>query len=202
MDGTIGEIRAFAGTFAPLNWQLCQGQTLSISAYTTLFAIIGTIYGGNGQTTFQLPNLQSRVVIGTGQGIGLPNYDAGQTLGEEGHTLNINEMPSHNHTVTSQTDNTPSSATFTLNGINATGGKPDPQNNVLAQDSGGKTIYAPSGLTISPMNAGSVTLNSFTSSVPTVTVNMAGSSLPHSNIQPVCAINYIICVQGIFPSRD
>jgi len=202
MEGTIGEIRAFGGTFPPMSWQFCAGQTLSISQNTALFAIIGTTYGGDGVSTFLLPNLQSRIVIGTGQGAGLPNYDAGQVLGEENHTLITNEIPGHNHTTTAQNDNTPSSAVFTVMGLNASGGKPAPQNNLLAQDNGGKTIYAPGGLTLTPMNAGSVTVSSFTTPAPTVTVNPAGNSIPHSNIQPVCGINYIICVEGIFPSRD
>src|SRR3569833_1441849 len=100
MEGTIGEIRAFAGNFAPLNWQFCQGQTISIAQETALFAIIGTTYGGDGVSTFQLPNTQSRIVIGTGQGPGLPNYDLGEVLGEEGHSLQITEMPAHSHTAT------------------------------------------------------------------------------------------------------
>jgi microcystin-dependent protein len=202
MEGTIGEIRAFGGNFAPRNWQFCAGQTLSISQYTTLFAIIGTTYGGDGVSTFLLPNLQSRIVIGAGQGLGLPAYNAGQMLGEENHTLTVNEIPGHNHPVTTQNDNTPSSAVFTLMGRNSTGGKPDPQSNVLAQDNGGKTIYAPGGLALSAMNAGSVTIGSFTTPAPNVVVNPAGGSIGHSNIQPVCGVNYIICLEGIFPSRD
>ena len=202
MEGTIGEIRAFAGNFAPQNWALCQGQTLSIAQYTALFSIIGTYYGGNGQSNFQLPNIQSRIVIGIGQGAGLPSYVPGEVLGEENHTLNIQEMPSHTHTVTSQTDTTPSAATFTLMGINASGGKSTPQGNLLGQDSLNKTLYAPGNSTVTAMNSGSVVLNSFTTAVPTVAVNTAGQSLPHNNIQPVLGMNYIICLQGIFPSRN
>jgi len=202
MEGTIGEIRAFAGNFAPANWALCQGQTMSIAQFTALFSILGTTYGGDGQTNFQLPNIQSRIVIGAGQGSGLPFYNPGDIVGEENHTLTTNEMPAHNHTVTSQTDNTPPSASVNIMAINATANKINPQNNLLAQDELGKTLYAPGSSATTPMNAGSIVLNSLTTTVPTVTVNMAGQSLPHSNIQPVLGINYIICLEGIFPSRN
>ena len=201
MEGTIGEIRAFAGNFAPLNWQFCQGQTISIAQETALFAIIGTTYGGDGVSTFQLPNTQSRIVIGTGQGPGLPNYDLGEVLGEEGHSLQITELPAHSHTATVQVSSTPASAVFVLNGVPGQGGKPQPQGNLLGQDTTA-TIYAPGGSPTVPMNAGSITITSLTAPPPTVTVSPAGSSLPHSNIQPVLGMNYIICINGIFPSRD
>jgi microcystin-dependent protein len=201
MEGTIGEIRAFAGNFAPMNWQFCQGQALSIAQETALFSILGTTYGGDGVTTFLLPNTQSRIVIGTGQGAGLPVYELGEVLGEEGHTLSVNEMPAHNHTATVQTGSTPASAVFELMGINGQGGKPLPQNNLLGQDATA-TIYAPGGSPPVAMNAGSVVLNSLTTALPTVTVGLDGSSVPHSNIQPVLGMNYIICINGIFPSRN
>lgn len=201
MEGTIGEIRGFAGNFAPLNWQFCQGQIMSIAQETALFAILGTTYGGDGVTTFQLPNIQSRIVIGTGQGLGLPDYALGEILGEEEHTLLTTEIPAHNHTATVQTDSTPASATFELMGVPGQGGKALPQNNLLGQDATA-TIYAPGGSPTVAMNAGSVTLDSLTVPVPGVTVSLAGSSIPHSNIQPVLAMNYIICINGIFPSRN
>jgi microcystin-dependent protein len=175
---------------------------LPIAQYTALFSILGTTYGGDGQTNFQLPNIQSRIVIGAGAGQGLPVYNPGDVLGEENHTLTINEMPAHTHTVTAQNDSTPPSATVNLMGINATGNKINPAANLLAQDELGKTLYAPGTSTTVAMNAGSLVLNSITMPVPTVTVNMAGQSQPHSNIQPVLGVNYIICLEGIFPSRN
>lgn len=202
MEGTIGEIRAFGGNFAPANWALCQGQTLPIAQYTALFSILGTTYGGDGQSNFQLPNIQSRVVIGAGQGLGLPNYDLGNVVGEEGHTLTVAEMPQHTHTATTQNNTTPASATVSLMGINNNGNKPDAPGNVLAQDPEGKTIYAPGNSTKVAMNAGSVVLNTISTNAPTVTVNVTGQSLPHNNIQPVLGVNYIICLEGIYPSRN
>ncbi len=97
MNGTIGEIRLFAGNFAPRNWAFCDGNLLPISQYTALFSILGTIYGGDGRTTFALPELRGRTVIGPGTGPGLPTYSEGQKGGAPTVTLNINQIPSHNH---------------------------------------------------------------------------------------------------------
>src|SRR5215510_651071 len=97
MEGTIGEIRMFAGNFAPRNWAFCAGQLMSISQNTALFSLLGTTYGGNGQTTFALPDFRGRVAVGTGQGPGLPNITLGEVSGEPTHTLISTEMPSHTH---------------------------------------------------------------------------------------------------------
>lgn len=98
-DPFLGEIRMFAGNFAPKGWAFCNGQLLSISSNTALFSLLGTYYGGNGTTTFGLPNLQSRVAIHQGQGTGLSPYTIGQMGGTENVTLNVGQMPSHNHMV-------------------------------------------------------------------------------------------------------
>ena len=93
----LAEIIMFAGNFAPRGWAFCQGQILSIAQNTALFSLLGTTYGGNGQTTFALPDLRGRVPVGTGQGPGLPNVNLGDPAGEPTHTLIITEMPAHNH---------------------------------------------------------------------------------------------------------
>src|SRR5689334_24076195 len=93
----LAEIVLFAGNFAPRGWAFCWGQILSIAQNTALFSLLGTTYGGNGQTTFALPNLASRFPIGAGQGPGLSNYTLGQLAGTESTTLTINNMPAHNH---------------------------------------------------------------------------------------------------------
>ena len=93
----VGEIRMFGGNFAPSNWAFCNGQTLAISQYQVLFTLIGTTYGGNGTTTFNLPNLQGQLAVGMGQGGGLSNYALGQMGGVESVTLTTSTMPSHNH---------------------------------------------------------------------------------------------------------
>lgn len=96
-DQYLGEIRMFGGNFAPYGWALCNGQLLAISQNTALFSLIGTYYGGDGVTTFALPNLQSRVAIHQGQGVGLSPYVIGQVGGTENVTLNSQQMPQHNH---------------------------------------------------------------------------------------------------------
>jgi microcystin-dependent protein len=147
----IGQISLFAGNFAPKGWAFCNGQTMAIQQNSALFAIIGTTYGGNGQTTFQLPNLQGRVPIGFGSAPGLSSYQLGQAGGEEAHTLVVNEMPAHTHPVTIGASNeapsanrpggnipaeataysAPSAADATLGGVTAglTGGG-QPHNNM------------------------------------------------------------------------
>jgi len=105
MDPYLGEIRNFAFNFAPIGWLQCQGQTLNINQYAALFSIIGTYYGGNGTTNFQLPNLQGIVPIGTGQGPGLSPFVQGQAGGETQHTLVTNEMPLHTHVLTARAGN-------------------------------------------------------------------------------------------------
>src|SRR3954471_16909667 len=99
MDGTIGEIRLFAGNFAPRNWAFCNGQLMPIAQNTALFSILGTTFGGNGQTTFGLPDFRGRVSVGTGQGTGLTNHDLGEQSGTENVTLSTAQMPAHTHTI-------------------------------------------------------------------------------------------------------
>jgi microcystin-dependent protein len=96
----IAEVRVFGFNFAPVDWAQCNGQTMDISQNTTLFTLIGTTYGGNGQTTFLLPNLQDLTAVGMGQGLGLRNWPLGATFGEANHTLLITEVPAHSHSVT------------------------------------------------------------------------------------------------------
>ena len=176
-EAFIGEIRMFAGNFAPMDWMFCQGQTLNIVQYQALYSILGTTYGGDGRTTFALPNLCGRVPVGTNSTVKI----LGQTGGAETVTLNANQMPSHAHTLTATTatatTNTPSSsvilATAQLPASGAAGAK-----NV--------NMYAPS--------SGNTT-------IPYSTTSAAGSNLSHENMMPYLVVNYIICINGIYPSR-
>ena len=163
----------FAGNFAPRGWALCNGQLLAISQNTALFSILGTTYGGNGTTNFALPNLQSRVPIHPGQGPGLSPYVLGQTGGIENVTLLQNNMPVHNHLVN----------------CNSSGGsQASPAAGVPAVESTGTSSnYAPSG-------DGNIM-------TPSMIAN-AGGSLPFSIVQPYQCVNFIIALQGIFPSRN
>lgn len=202
MEGTIGEIRMFGGNFAPAGWQFCNGQSMSIAEYTALYAVIGTNFGGDGQTSFVLPDLRSRIPVGTGQGPGLPAVSTGEAWGEEGVTLTTSQMPTHTHNAVVSGGGGAATFTATLNGVNNIGGVDNPTGNILGQDTvSSSTSYATSG-TLSEMNAGSVVVTNLYAPLPTISVGAAGGSLPHSNIQPVLALNYIICTEGIFPSRN
>jgi len=122
----IGEIRAFGFNFAPRGWATCSGQILSISQNTALFALLGTTYGGNGQTTFALPDLRGRVAVGMGQGPGLSSKTLGEVSGQEAHTLTANEMPAHTHAQPAsnadQSTNRPGNAVPTKGGVYAGSG--------------------------------------------------------------------------------
>jgi microcystin-dependent protein len=179
----IGQIILFAGNFAPRGYALCQGQLLSIAQNTALFSILGTTYGGNGQTTFGLPDLRGRAPISQGQGPGLSSYDLGQVGGQETDTLTTNQMPAHTHTI---------SATAAVN-ASGRGGSDDVADAVPATVSGGNPYAsAPDGST--KMNAGMVTV--------AATAGPTGGSQPFSVLSPYLALNYCIALEGIFPSRN
>jgi microcystin-dependent protein len=134
----LGEIRMAGFNFAPRGWAFCNGQLLMIAQNTALFSILGTTYGGNGTTTFGLPNLQGRSPMGWGQGPGLSNRVLGETGGEETHTLTLNEMPAHPHT---------------LNATGATGTTGTPGNTVTLAATSGANVYRPDTNTVA-MGAG------------------------------------------------
>ncbi len=166
--------------FAPKGWAYCQGQLLPVSQNTALFSLIGNTYGGDGRTTFGLPDLRGRVPVGAGQGPGLSFYNLGQSSGTENVTLTINNMPQHTHNASGTV--TPGAGTGKI----TTSG--DPTSNYPAQTT--TTIYT--GTNNAQMGQSPVT----------VTVQPAGGSLPFPVIQPYLALNYIIALQGIFPSRN
>lgn len=178
-EAYLGEIRTFAFNFAPAGWQQCNGQTLAISSYSALFALVGTYYGGNGTSTFQLPNLQSRVGIHQGTGAGLSTYVIGQASGAETVALLLNNMPQHNHLIASSASQGTSST---------------PGGNIPAS-----AIYI-AGLQKEPVL--SYATSSDGSTLASNAVSISGGSVPHSNIQPYLCLNFCIAMQGIFPSRN
>lgn len=201
MDPFIGQIIMFAGTFAPANWALCNGQILAISEYTALFSIIGTTYGGNGRTTFGLPDLRGRVPMGSGVGIGLSPRVTGQRYGSENVNLSVAQMPAHSHSA--ETIISGSSGAAKLNASSAEGTTNVPTGKYLAM----------------PPNFGLESVNMYGSSADIemasdaieidvsglsgeTTVNQAGGNSAHDNIQPSLAMNYIICVNGVYPPRN
>jgi len=168
----IGEVKIFGGNFAPRGWAFCNGQLLPISQNTALFSILGTTYGGDGRVTFALPNLQARFPLHQGAGPGLTPRTIGEVGGAASHTLSMAEMPQHTHQLFASN----SAATVLA-----------PTLGVMAK------VTAPSppyhdAVSLAPMPPGSLSI--------------AGGSQPHNNLQPFLVVNFIIAVQGIFPSRN
>lgn len=177
-DPFLGEIRMFAGNYAPNGWALCNGQTLSISQNSALFSLLGTYYGGDGIQTFALPNLQGVVPLHWGNARSGSQYTIGQTGGSENVTLLANQMPAHNHTV----------------GVNNQAGSAvDPTNGFVAEINTGSAKQP----TTTAMGFGA----SATGTMAANAVSMAGGSQPHENRQPFLAVTFIIALQGIYPSR-
>lgn len=180
MEGVIGYVTAFAGNFAPRSWAFCQGQIMPISQNTALFSILGTTYGGNGQTTFALPDLRGRSVIGNGQGPGLSPHDLGEMAGSENETMTVLTMPAHAHTATLQI--TPKA--------NTTADSNTPANSVYATPAAGDLLYGPGA---------SANMHTYPG---TLTTGFNAGGTPFSTLHPVLALNYIICLQGVFPARN
>jgi microcystin-dependent protein len=180
----IGEVKILGFPFAPRGYMLCSGQTLSIAEYTALFALLGTIYGGNGTTTFNLPDLQGRIPIGQGAGPGLPDYSLGEAAGSPQVTMLSSNMPAHIHTAQNVKISLKVNNSLADSGTSA-GAHPGTSNtNVWAENSTPNVFMA--------------------SDVAVVTGNtdITGSSFPFSVVNPYLVINYSIAVEGIFPSRN
>jgi len=194
----LGEIIMFGGNFAPRGWAFCNGQLMSISQNSALFSILGTTYGGDGQTTFALPNLQGRVPVHAGQSPGTSRYVLGEVSGTENITLTANELPAHVHTVAlSGTGN----VSVALGASSAAGNAPAP---------GPTTVPAKVASGLNTLNAYSTTAPD-TTLLPvntTTTVNVAGNTgvagnnLPVPVVQPYVVVNFIIATEGMFPSRN
>jgi microcystin-dependent protein len=169
----VAEIRIFGCNFAPTGWAFCNGQLLPISQNTALFSLLGTFYGGDGKSTFALPNMQGSVPLNQGQGPGLSAYFLGQQSGSETVTLIQTEIPAHTHTWRAASDIAD----------NAT---PDPNKVITLSNNG--SAYAPQGTTPA---------TNFNLQMLSVT----GSSFPHNNMQPYLTLNFCIALQGVFPPR-
>jgi microcystin-dependent protein len=169
----VAEIRIFAGNFAPTGWALCNGQLMPISQNTALFSLLGTTYGGDGKSTFALPNLQGSAPLQQGQGPGLSLRVLGEIGGEQNVTLLSTEMPAHNHTAMAA----------------AGTGLADPANNVWASGAKGfGNVYSPS------VAASNVPMSP-------VATSIAGGNQPHNNMMPYLCLTFIIALVGIFPPR-
>ncbi|MFD0993145.1 phage tail protein [Tenacibaculum geojense] len=204
-EGFLGEVKMFAGNFVPRGWALCQGQLLPIAQNQALFAIIGTIYGGDGRTTFALPDLRGRIPRGTGNGPGLQTAIIGQKGGTEFKTLSLLEMPVHSHGATFNSDGgTPTNISISIPAVDDTGNTAEPGNTssfAKIETSSGEELNVYSNANpdtnLKPFNATAIINAS-----GTVTVGNNGGSQSFDNRQPYTTINYIICINGVFPSRD
>lgn len=174
----IGQIMMFGGNFAIRGWAMCNGQLLSIAQNTALFSILGTTYGGNGQTTFGLPDLRGRVPVHFGQGPGLSPYSLGQQSGVESQTLTQNQMPAHNHQIMTNSNN----------------------GNVSSGEGNFIAVPVLSGASPTAVNAFRSTQDGTPMGAQSLSV--AGGSQPFSLLQPYLAVNYLIALEGIFPSRN
>ena len=172
-DQFLGEIRMMPCNFAPTGWAMCNGQLMAISQNTALFSLLGTTYGGNGSSTFALPNLQGRAIMHPGQGAGLSQRTLGETGGVTAVSLSTAQMPAHNHRLLAShnigTTTSPANAAFAV-GANA------------------KPLYGPASGSPGTMHAS--------------TLSSAGNGVPHDNMQPYLVMNFIIALSGIFPARS
>jgi len=170
----VAEIRMFAGNFAPKGWASCNGQLLPISQNTALFSLLGTTYGGDGKSTFGLPDLAGSAAMGQGQGSGLSQRFLGETSGSQTVTLLQTEMPMHTHVV---------------NCNNGAGDQPSPTNNIWSKPHVGKAtdnVYA-TGTGNTQMNIQAL--------------SVTGNSFPHDNMMPYLCVFFMIAMQGVFPAR-
>lgn len=189
MQGTMAEVRLFAGTFAPRTWAFCEGQLLSIAANQALFSLLGTIYGGDGRTTFGLPELRGRSAVGQGTGIGLSHYSLGEQTGQTTVTLLSSQLPAHTHTVSAN-----------LSGVIQP--KCSTDDATTDDPSGAYPALPPNGETIYNTNHDGAMANASLAISGNVVCFQNGGSLSHNNMQPYITMNYIICMQGVFPSRN
>ena len=169
----LGEIRMFAGNFAPSGWAFCNGQTMSVSQNAALFALLGTYYGGDGVTTFNLPNLQGAFPLHPGQGLAFNGGSIGQTGGSATATLSASNLPSHNHQ---------------LNCVASGGNQPSPAGALLAIESTGTSSNYSSAAATGQMSSGAI--------------GSTGSGAAFSTVPPYLCVSFIIALVGIFPSRN
>lgn len=188
MEGTIGEIRFFAANFSPKGWAYCSGQVIQISANTALFSILGNTFGGDGKTNFALPNAAGKATLGAGQGLGLSNYNLGQTVGVETVTLTASNLPIHTHSAPIP------NAMLSVNNTVGT----------VATPIAGSSIAVAGTTQAFNQSTPNTVLNNASGTITSLTVNcgITGSNQPHNNMMPYTVLSQIICTQGYFPARN
>jgi microcystin-dependent protein len=210
MEPFVGQIMQVGFTFAPSGWSTCAGQLLPINQNQALFSLLGVTYGGNGSTNFQLPDLQGRVAVGTGtSNTGAGAYEPGQVGGVQNVILTQQQLPAHTHTAqfTGTGGGGGSPLQVTVSAIQAGGGSYQPTSGAFLGDAGGGAtttkLYLPAGTSGTQVNLGGVTVSGGGGGITggTVVVGQTGGNLPVSILQPYLAVQTIIALQGVFPSR-
>jgi microcystin-dependent protein len=187
-DPYIGQIILVGFNFAPVGYALCNGQLLAIAEYETLFNLIGTTYGGDGQETFALPDLRGRVPLGTGQALNLQPYILGDAAGSETTTLSLTQLAPHTHTINT------SAFAATVKCRNAPGDQQSPKGNVHAIEAAGATMPYSSAPADATMNANPAAISG------PITVTSTGGTDAHGNVQPFLTLNFCIALFGVFPA--
>lgn len=211
----MSEVSLFGCSFAPRNWQWCEGQLLAIAEYQSLYSLLGTNYGGDGRVTFGVPDLRGRTAIGHGMGPGLSNRIIGRKGGSEAVQLDIDSIPSHNHTATGHASSTGSlSGTPNSNAEvkcnNTTSNTSDPAGKVWGKFTGRDTVYADSVSGTDEMQSGLVNVTvdlspvsvNVQTTIDSVTIGNTGGGRAHENMSPFLVVPYCICTVGLYPSRN
>jgi microcystin-dependent protein len=206
MEGYIGEIAIFGGGFAPVGWEFCDGQTLDIQSNPALYSLIGNRFGGDGRITFALPNLNGRCTIGQGTHPGLSPRVVGQSAGTDQVTLNVAQIPAHNHHAEAAITNTIVSGAIKGKMVYSKSSEltSSPADNVPAVTSGAMSAYS-GDASDGTMTPGSVDANLIHMDVTAdlaVANNPAGGTGSHNNLQPYQVISYIICLNGLYPRQS
>ncbi|MBL3658258.1 phage tail protein [Fulvivirga sediminis] len=198
MDGFISEIRYFGPNWAPRNWFPCDGRLLAISQFTAFYSLIGTLYGGDGRTTFALPDLRGRVPVGSGGGPGLTPRSNGQRGGIQSVTLNITEIPSHSHSATTSNP-IANGATATVKVNNSASNTITPEGNYPGLSQAAPIYETSSNAT---MANDAVVISNISFNPIQTTIGLTGGNSSHENMQPWTCVLPIICYQGEYPSRN
>ncbi len=207
MEGTLSEVRGFAGPFAPRDWMYCNGQILAIQEYAALYSLLGTNFGGDGITNFMLPDLRGRVMVHKGQRPGGEYRVFSEIGGIERVPLSVSDLPAHNHTAIAQgsTGGVSGTATATMHVNNGNGTIHTPKGNFLAAEENETNLYATSSSGTDTLNDLAITVNTnylyADLSGVQVTVGNTGNGETHYNMQPFLVMSWIICVNGYYPQR-
>ncbi|MCG8476542.1 MAG: tail fiber protein [Cytophagales bacterium] len=194
MEGTIGEVRLFGGNFAPRAWAFCEGQLMPIAQNTALFSILGTTYGGDGRTTFALPDLRGRAPISPGTGPGLSTRKLGQRFGLETTTLSVLNLPYHLHSGELKIKGISQQQFYIAESSNQT----TPKSNYFADAGLGNQFYGTEKDESKTMSV--KTADAYPSGA--LIINQTGGGQSFNNMQPFLTVHFIICLSGVFPSRS